>query len=624
MNDNAIGCIIGALVGDALGGQVEFIKRRPIPHELISSADSMEGGGFLDLAPGQITDDGELTLCCLQSLLSNENALVWYNRWYASDPCDVGRTCAGAFRNDAIVDDETQANGALMRCTPIGAFVHPQEVAKYAMQDATLSHASVVCIQANIAYCKAISHLVHYGGIDDALKIAKETCTNMDILQWIDDPDPYEVMKELMNQTNIGWVRWGFSLAFYHLRMRSKFEEALLSVIRAGGDTDTNACIVGGMLGAQVGIRAIPQKWVKPVMTCNVRPLWLQPGHVFKTIDTIMESRIRDIAFNPEMMQGNGLVEQWASNLYSRINFIMRNYPIEIQYSETPRLFQFVQEFIKHIKSHGLYRRDIEKRSKYLFRGLNGEFIPEQVHDEKGFMSTTLSKSVACSFSNSSLVCGSLQIFKVKHLPEDVPFLLIDESINRIFHEDEILMLPGKVTVIRKSESNKEKKEYVSYECNINLVNAYLTKPPPILQGVYMSAHTHVSTDLCNKTILLYRGVIGYDIEIIGKIHGPKKKHVQEFMRNRWRSIIRYYDGVTDLIPEVRRLKQYVKTETDISKLRIALRTMTSYNIHFATYDHKTAAICIHPMIPRGMFEELFDITRETEVIRAIEKYMKT
>ena len=30
-----------------------------------------------------------------------------------------------------------------------------------------------------------------------------------------------------------------------------------------GGDTDTNACIVGGILGALVSIRNIPEKMVK-------------------------------------------------------------------------------------------------------------------------------------------------------------------------------------------------------------------------------------------------------------------------------------------------------------------------------------------------------------------------
>ncbi len=36
------------------------------------------------------------------------------------------------------------------------------------------------------------------------------------------------------------------------------FLKALRETINLGGDTDTNACIVGGMIGALVGIKKIP------------------------------------------------------------------------------------------------------------------------------------------------------------------------------------------------------------------------------------------------------------------------------------------------------------------------------------------------------------------------------
>jgi ADP-ribosylglycohydrolase len=36
------------------------------------------------------------------------------------------------------------------------------------------------------------------------------------------------------------------------------FKKALKETINLGGDTDTNACIVGGMVGALVGLKSIP------------------------------------------------------------------------------------------------------------------------------------------------------------------------------------------------------------------------------------------------------------------------------------------------------------------------------------------------------------------------------
>lgn len=37
-------------------------------------------------------------------------------------------------------------------------------------------------------------------------------------------------------------------------------------IIERGGDTDTNAAIVGGMMGAITGFKNLPQKYLKKMM----------------------------------------------------------------------------------------------------------------------------------------------------------------------------------------------------------------------------------------------------------------------------------------------------------------------------------------------------------------------
>jgi ADP-ribosylglycohydrolase len=72
----------------------------------------------------------------------------------------------------------------------------------------------------------------------------------------------------------MGHVDIAFRNAFYHLRLGSSFEYAILDTIRRGGDTDTNAAICGALLGAYYGIGGIPVKWLTPVLSCNPdRPL---------------------------------------------------------------------------------------------------------------------------------------------------------------------------------------------------------------------------------------------------------------------------------------------------------------------------------------------------------------
>lgn len=37
--------------------------------------------------------------------------------------------------------------------------------------------------------------------------------------------------------------------------------QAMNDILLLGGDTDTNAAIIGGLLGARFGLQGIPQNW---------------------------------------------------------------------------------------------------------------------------------------------------------------------------------------------------------------------------------------------------------------------------------------------------------------------------------------------------------------------------
>ncbi len=53
---------------------------------------------------------------------------------------------------------------------------------------------------------------------------------------------------------NAGWARHAFVMAFYCMFQNMDYLEALQFTLQKGGDTDTNACIVGGLIGAWTGI----------------------------------------------------------------------------------------------------------------------------------------------------------------------------------------------------------------------------------------------------------------------------------------------------------------------------------------------------------------------------------
>jgi ADP-ribosyl-[dinitrogen reductase] hydrolase len=55
------------------------------------------------------------------------------------------------------------------------------------------------------------------------------------------------------------------------------YSESIASVLEYGGDSDTNACIVGGLIGAWVGLdlpldeaAGIPEEMTKKLLSCNV------------------------------------------------------------------------------------------------------------------------------------------------------------------------------------------------------------------------------------------------------------------------------------------------------------------------------------------------------------------
>jgi hypothetical protein len=138
----AKGAVIGALIGDAAGGVLEFIGRAPTQIE-VAHALTMPGGGVFNLAPGQITDDGEMTLALMQALVAENgeykpNTVAQaYSNWERSRPFDIGIATRSALKlyDDAQINQSSiaelitrqavmhnansKANGCLMRATPL-------------------------------------------------------------------------------------------------------------------------------------------------------------------------------------------------------------------------------------------------------------------------------------------------------------------------------------------------------------------------------------------------------------------------------------------------------------------------------------------------------------------------
>ena len=187
--DAAAGALFGAFIAESAGAVLEFLGRPPTEHE-VDHAMALSGGGVLGVAPGQITDDGELTLCLAQALLEcaepgdhPDRAAAWYVRWLRSNPFDLGNTTwaalslggalgpervpsgaeLAAFTGGHGTNQASQANGSLMRCTPLGIWGHRMDdeaLVALARADSALTHPHPACCDAVAAYSLAVAELV--------------------------------------------------------------------------------------------------------------------------------------------------------------------------------------------------------------------------------------------------------------------------------------------------------------------------------------------------------------------------------------------------------------------------------------------------------------------------------
>ena len=57
LRDRYVGTLLGLACGDALGGPLEFLKRDVIAARFPAGVTEFIGGGWLDLDPGEVTDD---------------------------------------------------------------------------------------------------------------------------------------------------------------------------------------------------------------------------------------------------------------------------------------------------------------------------------------------------------------------------------------------------------------------------------------------------------------------------------------------------------------------------------------------------------------------------------------
>lgn len=273
--DKAIGAYLGLAIGDALGATVEFMTASEIKLQYGKHQD-ITGGGWLNLKPGQITDDTSMSLALGQCILENQGVNAYaiahtFSDWLRSNPIDVGNTVRRGivhFRyggNPVVPENEFDAgNGACMRTLPIAIstlFLTEDQIRNYSKHHTHTTHNHVLSDAAT--ECVLLM-------IQDALLGSKKSTLKSKWVEPMLEENPVLAFENTRKENPSGYIVETLQAVFQAFFENSNFEDSLIDVVNRGGDADTTGAILGMLTGAYYGVAAIPNHWLSS-LDSNIR-----------------------------------------------------------------------------------------------------------------------------------------------------------------------------------------------------------------------------------------------------------------------------------------------------------------------------------------------------------------
>lgn len=297
-SDRAAGVLVGLACGDALGAPHEFGP--PLGPDV---ALGMVGGGDLGWAPGEWTDDTQMSVVVLEAAeaavrrgvaltdVLDDVARGWVA--WSRTARDVGiqtrRVIEAAERDGTVTADGMRAaardlhertgrsggNGSLMRTAPVAlAHLHDEAaMASAAREVSELTHVDPDAGDACVLWCAAIRRAVLDGVVDvrGGLGLLDEGRRDL----WARRLDEAEA-REPADFTQNGWVVEALQAAWSAITAtgrtdasahgpRAHLVRGIEAAVRGGRDADTVAAIAGSLLGARWGASAAPAEWLDVV-----------------------------------------------------------------------------------------------------------------------------------------------------------------------------------------------------------------------------------------------------------------------------------------------------------------------------------------------------------------------
>ena len=305
---------MGGAIGDALGFPVEFMRLDEIKREYGENGiqDLVLESGF-----AKISDDTQMTLFTAEGLLRAETRLAEkgitthvgvtrfaYLRWlytqgypriteldwiydgYLLNQKELfhrrapGNSCLDALKSGKIgtVDDpinNSKGCGGVMRMAPAGLLFRQEEAFEMGKELAALTHGHPTGYNAAGAFAVIIAAIIEGKKIEDAVMDAagrlRNSCgsveTSIKLIRAMDLAKESISDIDAIHQLGEGWIAEE-ALAigvFCAIRYEKDFCKGIAAAVNHGGDSDSTGSIAGNILGAYLGVFAIPDKWQQKV-----------------------------------------------------------------------------------------------------------------------------------------------------------------------------------------------------------------------------------------------------------------------------------------------------------------------------------------------------------------------
>jgi len=282
--DQARGVLLGLACGDALGRPVEFKTASAISGEY-GILDEMVGHGTWNQPAGTITDDTEQALCIAASLVDQQafdpaDIADRFVVWFDSDPFDIGVMTRQSLRLlkqgqpwdeagqevwEESPEGQNAGNGSVMRCPPLAIpyATDRERLATVSRQSSQITHADPRCTAG-----AAVLNLTIAGLLDDA------TSPLADALESVDSDAPDELLAALEpiaqhespdTLETSGYVVHSLQTALHDGLAADSAEQAIVTSVNRGGDTDTIGTIAGAVAGARFGASDLPDRWLREI-----------------------------------------------------------------------------------------------------------------------------------------------------------------------------------------------------------------------------------------------------------------------------------------------------------------------------------------------------------------------